>query len=154
VRLDLDIRVSALAGVQSLHILGNALEFFPLELLKDDETVIRGGGLALLEPPMEENSLVMLAKMVGQDNDLWLRGQAAALLCENALAHGVRAPSNDLTEVMESVLGNDEVPAGAIGSVLSCLSHFPTETRVDLIDLAMGHPDPSIKAFWKSLNKR
>jgi hypothetical protein len=153
-RLDLDIRVSALAGVQSLHTIGNQVKTIPLELLEDDDTVIRRAGLALLEPPMEESTLIVLAKMVGEDDDLGLRGQAAALLCENALAHGVRAPSKDLTGVMESVLGNDEVPAGAIGSVLSCLSHFPTETRVDLIDLAMGHPDPAIKTFWKSLNKR
>jgi hypothetical protein len=154
VRIDLDIRVSALAGVQSLQVFGNPFKIFPLELLEDSDAVIRRAGLALLAPPMEENTLVRLAKMVGQDDDLWLRGQAASLLCENALAHGVRAPSHDLAQVMKSVLGDDEVPAGAIGAVLGCLSHFPREVRVDLIDLAMGHPDPSIKEFWKSLNKR
>jgi hypothetical protein len=153
-RIDLDIRASALVGVQLLQVISNTLKGFPLELLEDSDTVIRSAGLALVEPPIEEPVLIQLAKMVKKDEDFRLRGQAAALLCENALAHGVRVPSADLTAVMESVLGNYEVPAGAVGAVLSCLANFPTEARVDLIDLALGHPDPSVKEFWKTLNKR
>ncbi|MCP4198051.1 MAG: hypothetical protein GY762_12960 [Proteobacteria bacterium] len=153
-RIDLDMRASALVGVQLLQTIGNTQKPFPLELLEDSDTVIRRAVFALLVPPIEDTVLIRLAKMVEEDDDLRLRGQAAALLCENALVHGVRVPSADLTAVMASVLGNYEVPAGAVGAVLSCLSNFQTEARVDLIDLAMGHPDPSIKELWKTLNKR
>lgn len=153
-RIDLDIRASALAGVQLLQVIGNTLKVLPLELLEDSDAVVRSAGLALLEPPIEEPVLIQLAKIVKEDEDFRLRGQAASLLCENALAHGVRVPSADLTAVMESVLGNYQAPADAAAAVLSCLANFPTEARVDLIDLAVGHPDPSVKEFWRALNKR
>ncbi|MCP4678855.1 MAG: hypothetical protein GY854_25880 [Deltaproteobacteria bacterium] len=115
---------------------------------------IRRAVLAVVTPQIPEDFLSGLVRMGTEDKDLRLRGQAAALLCENALAHGARAPSEDLKRLLEQALGNAEIPAGGIGAILACLARFPVESRGDLVDLALGHPDPTVKQFWKALKKR
>ncbi len=154
VRLDVDIRASSLAAIQLLEVRGYALKIDMKDLLKDPEVAVRRAALAVVTPPISENLLSGLVKMGTDDEDLSLRGQAAALLCENALEHGAKAPSEDLKRVLEQVLGDAEIPAGGIGAVIACLARFPVESRSDLIDLALGHPDPSVKQFLKALKRR
>jgi hypothetical protein len=158
VRFDVDIRTTALRGIQLIRNMGyelpDSLSIIDAKLLEDHEVLVRRAALATLTPPLEDDRLIWLAKIVSEDSDLWLKGQAAALLCENALAQGVTVPSKDLIQVMESVLGNSDVPGGAIGSILGCLSHFSVEIRGDLIDLAINHPDPSVKKFWNLLRRQ
>ncbi len=153
-RLDVDVRVSALTSVQLLRTQGIEIPIRQEDLLQDDNRAIRRAALATLALPVKEALLGRLAQMSTTDDDLWLRGQAAALLCENAISHGVKKPSRDLVKILKTVIGNAEVPSGAIGPVLSCLNHFPTDSRVDLFDLAHSHPDPSIGEFIKTLQNR
>ncbi|MCP4605517.1 MAG: hypothetical protein GY847_34185 [Proteobacteria bacterium] len=154
VRLDLDVRTSSLVGIELLKMQGHTIQPDLSDLLEEDEVVIRRAVLATLEPPIAENILAGLAGMTIGDDNLRLRGQAAALLCENALAHGVEAPSEDLARVLSTVLGNAEVPADGIGPIMGCLARFPARARIDLISLARSHPDPAVEQYWKALNKR
>ena len=154
VRLDVDIRVSALVGLKLLGEAGLIAKPNLEGLLSDEEVLVRRAAFAILSPPIALDDLVLVAGMATGDEDMRLRGQAAALLCENALEQRAVAPSKDLVRVLENVIGDAEVPADAICPVLACLAHFPTEARVDLIDLAHSHPDPSVKEFWRAIQSR
>ncbi len=154
VRLDVDIRTSALESMRMLGDKGYARAIAMISLLEDDDIAVRRHALAILAPPLEEKVLVRLAQMATDDEDLRLRGQAAALLCENAVAHNVKAPSNDLRQILGTVLGDGEIPGDGIGPILSCLASFPSEARVDLLDIARGHPSPAVAQFLKSMGRR
>lgn len=151
VRLDVDLRASALAGIRFLRERGYVFSGDFSELLRDPDRAVRRAALAVVDHPISEDYLSVLASIVFDDQDSRLRGQAAALLCENALVHGVSAPSKDLTTVMKTVIGDAQVPADAIAPLLACLSHFPAPARADLIDLASSHPDKRVGEYWKSL---
>jgi hypothetical protein len=153
VRLDADVRGAAVAGLFRLSLMGHEIPSNLTELLDDADPAVRRSALALLRLPLDEGNLQKLARLTVDGDDIRLRGQGAALLCENALAHGAKAPSRDLLALLKSVIGDSEMPAGAIGAVLACLKHFRPADRVDLIELARAHPDRSIQDFWKALLK-
>jgi hypothetical protein len=154
-RLDVDIRACSLAGLKLLRAYDKTIGLKPHDISKlfeDEDVVVRQAALAAVEIPVSRNLLSQLAHMAGGEGDQRLRGQAAALLCENALAHGAKAPSKDLAGVLAAVLGNAEVPADGIGPIIGCLKRFPAESRADLFDIAVRHPDPAVGRFVKSLN--
>ncbi len=154
VRLDVDIRTAALESMRMLGENGHARAVDMIPLFEEDDIAIRRHALAILAPPLGDNVLVRLAQVATDDEDLRLRGQAAALLCENAVAHKVKAPSKDLNRILGAVLGDGEIPGDGIGPVLSCLASFPSEARVDLLDIARSHPSPSVVQFLKDMERR
>ncbi|MDJ0762681.1 MAG: HEAT repeat domain-containing protein [Myxococcota bacterium] len=149
--LDVDIRVSAIAAVHHLFTQEHLDKTDLSDLLKESDPAIRGAALAALLPPIQERYLPLLAEMAADDTDLQLKGQAAALLCENARAHGVSEPSKDLSHILRAILGNAEMPADSIGPILGCLNRFSVAARADLIDVALGHPDKSVSNYWDLL---
>jgi len=149
-RLALDIRCAALRVIGLLsHLSGVKIEP-PAPLFDDPEEALRGAALALLEPPLEEDVLGRLVKLAKGETDPVLRGQAARLLCENALAHGVEAPSSDLEKVLIQVVESAKGPNETL-SLLGCLARFPPEGRASIVDAAMKHQDPSIGKYWEGL---
>lgn len=152
-RLDLDVRVTALIALSILLDWEPALDFSPLKYLDDEQSPVRGAAMSLISLPAERETLIRLANIAANDPDLILRGRAAALLCENALSYNVGHLSQDLIDVLRSVLGNGESPAESIAPILACLVRFPEDARAELVELANSHPDSSISAFWKGLAK-
>lgn len=146
-RLDADLRASAIAGI---GLLGSRDET-PLRkelaaLLEDDEAAIRSRALALVSVPVREEWLQAVADRAVGDPDLGIRGQAAVLLCENALQHGAAAPTDALKAVLRAVVDDKAVPADALAGVLVCLKRFPPEARGDLLERAVAaHPDPALR---------
>jgi hypothetical protein len=135
-----------------LRARGFAREWEPLDdLLDDTEPGIRRAAVAFLGVPLGKDELGRLVDLVSDDGDPLLRGQVAALLCENALAHGVDAPSKDLAALLRELLDDREIPADGIVPVLACLVRFPVAARVDLIDLALKHPDSAVGDFWEAV---
>lgn len=150
-RLDPDIRTSALGAMSIVATIDGAPHPPGAELFEDSETAVRGAALAMLEPPLGDDQLALVAVMAAGDVDRMLRGQAAALLCENALAHGVTAPSPDLRKLLSAVLGDPASPPEAIASVLGCLARFAPASRADLVEAALGNPAPEVERFWREL---
>jgi len=151
-RLDLDLRAAALEGLGLLSEIGGRGAPRVEEAFADPEPAVRGAALALLALPLDDEEIRIAAGMATSERDRLLRGQAAALLCENALSHGVEAPSKDLSSVLAAILGDPESPPGAVASVLGCLARFAPAARVDLVDLALRHPDPAVARYWEDLN--
>lgn len=150
-RLDLDIRTSALDAVLIVSTIDGAAHLSSAEFFEDPEAAVRGAAMAMLEPPLGDDQLARVAVMAAGDDDRMLRGQAAALLCENALAHGVTAPSPDLRKLLTAVLGDLASPPGAIAAVLGCLARFAPASRADLVEAALRHPAPEVESYWKEL---
>ena len=155
IRLDVDVRHAAISGyAMILKSQKSLLSDTPwvLSLLEDPYFTVRRAALTTIDLPVAAPLLIKLAELAQEDTDPMTRGQATALLCENAVFHGVRAPSADLTRILKDTLGNTELPADALAPSLACLRRFPVSARTDLIDLALSHPDPALTAFWKELN--
>jgi hypothetical protein len=150
-RLDPDLRAAALA---SLPLLGQIVASPPpveTALLEDDEVEVRRAALGVLAPPVAEAALGQVARMVEGDPDPVLRGSAAALLCENALAHGVASPSADLHRLVAAIVADVKIPTEGLAPVLSCLARFPSAARAGLVDAALARPDPAVSAFWDAI---
>lgn len=150
-RLDPDVRVSALSAIGNVQAIDGRPHPPSLALLADPEAAVRGGALALLSPPLADSQLEPVAEMATGDSSWVLRGQAAGLLCENALSHGVTAPSPDLRKLLSSVVANPAAPPEGIAPVLGCLARFSPASRADLVDAAMRHESPQVKGFWEEL---
>ena len=150
-RLDPDVRASALAAISYVKAIDGAPHPVDTELLEAPETAVRGGALALLVPPLDESLLQPVAEMAAGDRDRVLRGQAAGLLCENALSHGVSAPSPDLRKLLSAVIGDPTSPPEGVAPVLGCLVRFSPASRADLIETALRHPSPEVASYWKEL---
>lgn len=154
IRLDVDIRRAAISGYamilesQKQPISDKS---WVLSLLEDPYFTVRRAALTIIDLPVANPLLIKLAELAQEDTDPMTRGQATALLCENAVFHGVSAPSADLTRILKDTLGNTELTADALAPSLACLRRFPVSARTDLIDLALSHPDPALAAFWKEL---
>lgn len=150
-RLSLDVRGAALSAT---GILGRVCDKVgpPLELMSDPEPYLRGGLIAMLKPPFEDAVLSRLLAVVDGDPVPLVRGQAARLLCENALAHKVLSPSRDLEKVLLGVI-DTAGDAEAILPMLGCLIRFPPEGRASLVDAALKQPDPAIGKYWEELQK-
>ncbi|MDD5310103.1 MAG: hypothetical protein PHU25_22525 [Deltaproteobacteria bacterium] len=151
VRLEPDLRTSALAALPLLARVVPFSQPAPIALLEDREAEVRRAALGIIGPPVAEAALGALARMAENDPDPILRGSAAALLCENALAHGVAALSADLHKLVAAVLSNGRTPAAGIAPVLVCLARFPSAARADLVDAALKNPDPALPAFWDAI---
>ncbi|MBW2277114.1 MAG: hypothetical protein JRF63_06455 [Deltaproteobacteria bacterium] len=149
--LDPDIRASALAAIANVQSIDGAPHPLEAQLLVDPEAAVRAGVLALLTPPLEESWLQPVAKMATGDDDRVLRGQAAGLLCENALSHGVTAPSPDLRKLLSTVVANPASPPEGIAPVLGCLARFSPASRADLVDAALRHQSPEVSSYWEEL---
>jgi hypothetical protein len=150
-RVDPDIRASALAAVAAISQIDGQPRTAGAELLGDAETTIRGAAMAMFEPPLPDPQLGLVAEMAAGDKDRILRGQAAGLLCENALAHGVKAPSPDLRKLLLALLGDVQAPPEGIAPILGCLARFPPAARADLIDVALRHPATEVRSYWEAL---
>ena len=150
-RLDLDVRGVALQGIEHLMRRSSKTERTWLKgLLKDREVSIRHMALGVLTPPLDEQTLTLVASMSVEDPDPLARGQAAAILCENALAHNVKKPSDDLAKILKAAIQDTTMEVSALGAILSCLKRFEGSEQADLLDLILAHPDPAIKEFWKA----
>jgi hypothetical protein len=153
-RLDVDIRVVAMSTIAILNQKINGQDCQWLEpLLDDSEVVVRRQAVGYLTPPFSDPLVPRLAKIATSDADLTTRAEAAALLCENALAHGVTDPSADLTTYLKTTLQTPGMPVSAMGGILACLSRFEGDNKSALVDIAVAHPDPAVMAYWKTLQK-
>jgi len=151
--LDLDLRAGAIVGLRLLGQIAGSPTAPGAELFEDPEPAIRAAAMGMLSPPFDDERLAALAELASADQSLTLRGQAAALLCENALAHGVKQPSPDLTRLLQTTLGAASMPAEGVAPILACLRRFKPEARADLVSTALGHPDPRVKAYWEELEQ-
>jgi hypothetical protein len=144
-----DLRVAALQAVRSLVEIARK-RYAPAEpLLRDAEPSVASAAVALYSPPLADDELALLAGVSGQSAEPLVRGQAVGTLCENALYHGVAAPSADLALLIRGVFVTS-APAASLLPALACLSRFPPAARSGLVDLALAHPDPAVKRFWDS----
>ncbi len=159
-RVDLDIRLAAFKNCHRIQLatgIENGSAPFGLTNgsapfgLTDEEPLIRLAAMSGISVPMEKNVLEKVAGVATEDDDPRLQGTATAIICENALAHGVTKPSKDLAEILKSTLADADVPGTAIASILSCVKRFDAEVRSDFVSIALSHPDPAIAEFWKSL---
>jgi hypothetical protein len=116
VHLDPDIRVVAWQTMSWL--LPSAARSPKLVLfgLSDDEVAVRRAGLSMLSLPAGTEETLAVAHRVQEDDDPAMRGQAAAALCENALAHGVSAASPDLIRLLLGALSDEKIPVDARGN--------------------------------------
>lgn len=154
-RLDVDIRGVALQGILVLEPrTGRQDRPWMESLLKDDDPAIRRIAVGMLTPPLPSLLLSVLASIAQEDPDLLTKGNAAGMLCENALEHGVTDPSDDLAAILKGTLGNPEAPADALGGTLACLLRMEGTNRNTLVDVALKHPDPSVEAYWNTINGR
>jgi hypothetical protein len=144
-----DLRASALQAVRSLAELSRRRYAPPAPLLHDAEPSVASAALALFAPPLSEDELAALADVALRGPDPLIRGQAVGALCENALHHGVAAPSADLARLIRGTFVAS-APAASLLPALACLSRFPPAGRLGLVDLALAHPDPAVKRFWDS----
>jgi hypothetical protein len=152
-RLDPDIRASALSAIGMVSAIDGAPHPPDAELLEDPEDAVRGAAMAMLAPPLEESEIQPVAEMAAGDESRMLRGQASGLLCENALAHGVTAPSPDLRKLLATVVGDPASPPDAVAPVLGCLVRFAPAARADLVEAALGHPSPEVRKYWEELTQ-
>ncbi len=153
VRLDVDIRASALSSLGLLQMAGFDITGRFEELLTDEQIAVRRAALSLVVPPLSPVILKKLAQAVIEEQNSGIKAQSAVLLCENALDHGVRTPSPDLVSLLKAVLANHQTPPWGVVSLINCLTKFQAGTRFDLIDMALKHPDPEIGAFWDRQKK-
>jgi len=149
-RLDLDVRVMGVETARRISALAGVdpeLE----ALLSNGCSALRGAALAGFAPPLSESALAAVAGMVERDASPILRGQAAGLLCENALAHGVEAPSPDLARVLKGAIANREIPAEGIAPIMACLARFSPRARSELVEGMLGRGDEELDALWEDL---
>jgi len=152
-RLAPDLRLVGLTSAARIARLGKQPAPPPAELFDDAETAIRGGALALLDVPLERDDLARVARMASSDADPVLRGQAAGLLCENALAHRVAEPSADLARVMRDVADDERVPSDGLAPLLGCLVRFSPIARAGLVERVLSRERPELRDLWKALSE-
>ncbi len=152
-RLDVDIRGAALRGLLELERAGFAITpLDPTPLLEEDDLGVRALGVAAIALPISDESLLTdLAHKAQDETDPVLRGQIVGLLCENALIQNARRPSKDLESLIAALFDDKDFAAEAFAPALACLSEFPTDARVDLLDLALSRSDEKISKLWDRL---
>ncbi len=149
-----DLRASALCGVRMIDSMTER-RYEPSQAhLEDGNGAVRAAAIGLLDPPLGDGVLGTLARIATSSDEIpMLRSQAVGLLCENALAHGVKAPSRDLAKIIRSLLAAD-LNAEAVLPILGCLRRFPPDVRAELVGLALKHSDPAVGKFWESTENR
>lgn len=150
-RLAPDVRLVALDAAGRVSRLALAPMAPPEELFEDPEAIIRGGAMSMLDVPLGQRELALVAKLAAGDPDPVLRGQAAAFLCENALAHRVTEPSPDLARMMRDVVDDQGMPPEGLAPLLGCLVRFPPIVRAGLVERVMSRQDPGLKDLWQAL---
>ncbi len=152
-RLASDLRIVGLDAAARLSRLGGEAVPRVPELFDDPEHSMRAAALALLDAPLDEGGLALAATMASSDPDPVLRGQAAGLLCENALAHEVTEPSADLARVLREVAGDDRVPSDGLAPLLGCLVRFPSQARAGLVERILARDAGELRDLWKALEE-
>jgi hypothetical protein len=152
-RLAPDLRLVGLTSGARIARLGKRQVPPPAELFDDRESALRGGALALLDVPLGRDDLARVARMASADADPVLRGQAAGLLCENALAHRVAEPSADLARVMRDVADDERVPPDGLAPLLGCLVRFSPIARAGLVERVLSRDRPGLAELWKALGE-
>lgn len=149
-----DIRASALCAVGMIDNMTEQ-KYEPSQAhLENENDAVKAAAIGLLDPPLGDGVLDTLARIATSSDEIPMhRSQAVGLLCENALAHGVKAPSKDLSKIIRSLLSADP-GAEAVLPILGCLRRFPPDARADLVSLALKHPDPAVGRFWESAENR
>ena len=155
-RLDLDVRQIAIQLIEPLQEKQGIEERgdWALDMLDDEESAIRRQALGVIYLPLSEPAVSKVLKVATQDTDLLTRGDAAVLLCENAVAHRVSEPSADLVDLLQSTIQTPKIPVDVLGGILSCLSEFTGAKRETLLDLVTAHPDPAVKQYWNQLKTK
>ncbi|MFO8073148.1 MAG: hypothetical protein R6V85_14850 [Polyangia bacterium] len=149
-RLDVDIRVVGVETARRVSALGGVEP--ELEgLLADGCPALRGAALAAWTPPLSKSALAAAAEMVERDESPMLRGQAAGLLCENALAHGVKAPSPDLIRLLRGAIADRTTPAEGVAPIMACLARFSPRARSELVEGMRDRDDEALADLWEEL---
>lgn len=155
-RLDADIRVAAAFGIGRLADRAKMTDFsWSLPLFDDADAMIRRMAVGMQRVPLADDILLKAAEAVG-DSDPAVRGISATLLCENALSHGVKEPSDDLTEVLKKVVQDAEIPADMLAGVFVCLNRFSSarDRRHAIIDAAASNENPDVAELLTTLKLR
>jgi hypothetical protein len=147
-----DLRATALQAVRILGEIAHRRYAPSKALALDAEPSVASAAIALRSPPLAEDEIALLADVAVNGADPMLRGQAVGALCENALHHGVAAPSADLARLLRGTFA-PSAPAASLLPALACLSRFPPAARSGIVDLALAHPDPAVKRFWDSAGR-
>lgn len=150
VHLDPDIRVVAWQTMSWLSAPDARSTKLVLFGLSDDEVAVRRVGLSMLTLPAGTEEILAVAHRVQQDDDPAIRGQAAAALCENALAHGVSAASPDLIRLLLGALSDETIPVDALAGILLCVRHFEAHQHAAFAEQVAKHPDERLQTLWKT----
>ncbi|MCU0665166.1 MAG: hypothetical protein MUC50_22925 [Myxococcota bacterium] len=149
--LDPDIRVAAWRAMAGLLPKAARATALVTAGLSDSDSAIRRTALSMVDLPAGNKEILAVALRVTDDEDPVMRGQAAALMCENALAHGVSAASQDLAQLLQGALSDRAIPADALAGVLWCVLHFDSSQHAVFAEKIAAHPDARLLALWKEL---
>lgn len=154
-RLDADIRIAAMVGINRLSRFAPAADAgWSLALLADEEPLMREMSAAQQSVPLSKEALLKLAKLSIEDSNGSVRGVSAAMLCENALFHGVKEPSQDLADILTVVVKDPTISADALASVLICLARFaPAGRRQSIFEAAGSNPNEAVIKLLKTMNQ-
>ncbi|MCK9523001.1 MAG: hypothetical protein M0R76_08140 [Proteobacteria bacterium] len=148
-----DIRTMAL---RAAHLLGQWLHNPPSDavsaLLKSNDPLIRAQALRFFAVPLLPEQVSLVGRMALGDGDLLVRGLATGMLCENALAQQVDAPSADLANVMRALLEEADITPDAAAALFACLANFSHAARAALTDQIAAHPNPALQDFWRAMS--
>jgi hypothetical protein len=150
--IETDIRICALKALDMLGTIGRRSYEPPVELLEDRDPAMRLAAMNMLNFPLSEHYLSAVAKLVTSDEMPRLRGSAAGILCENALAHHVKRPSDDLKKIIIDII-EDESCSEYIAGLLVCLSRLPYAARGEITDKIVKHSDKKVVDFWTNISK-
>ena len=155
-RLDPDIRIAAIIGIERLTVLAAAKRRdWSLPLFDDSDVSIRRAAVEAQTLPLADDMLRLVAKTVDADASAEVRGVAAALLCENAVSHNVKEPSPDLTVMLQGVLRSGAIPSDVEAEILVCLTRFESsDRRREIVDAAVADARPEIAELIQSLHLR
>ncbi len=145
-RLEADVRVVAATAWESLAGLGKTSDLkWSIPLIDDAELAVRRTAVGLQQVPLSEELLMKFAKTAKGDPDPNARGLASTMLCENALAHGVKDPSQDLAALLIGSVRDDAIPVDIEAGIFSCLTQFsPEGRRRDIVEAALASKNPEV----------
>jgi hypothetical protein len=145
-RLNADVRVIAVTSWERLVKIAKMSDFkWSAPLLNDAETSVRRAVIGLQRVPLSDDLLMTFAKIANDDGDRVAKGLSASMLCENALAHGVKDPSEDLTALLKVTVQDAAIPLDMQAGIFSCLTQFsPDGRRLKIIEAALSSKNPEV----------
>lgn len=147
-----DVRIVAWQALEAVdHAVAKTSQLVMFGLA-DGDVALRRMALKMVEVPADKQTTMALAERATNDDDARLRGQAASLLCENALAYGVTSPSADLSQLLLETLGDAAIPADGLAGILYCVGHFEPSNRAGFAEKALAHPDRRLAQAWKAVS--